>query len=407
MYYDEDDLARVADVHTKSGILKRPIHKLAPLIKPPTQNIEEATAFREEAKHGKKRNHNEGESAPDASERELTKTPSRQRKRRTVGNVFMQVLLTSLLVPLVKVVVKVVKFTQPGLHFENQGKLNLISNYWKLVVYFNLQPYKSELRALKKSTVTLQQLCQQLLFKGPCEQVVHQIQHRYLHPAEENKLLATKQTPGRMKRGAFDISSLFGVLDSNYATEMSEKISDIHQNENWFMSLLKNHTSILDATINIMKENQETIDQRYKALEELEEVVNQGNNVTDALNQFQLPQLFLSWSIYSMVLMFSIERTQTAILDMVSETHQVQISYLLLSPHQFNHEATKIRTHLPAGLYLPVEPEDTVQLYRLTSVEARLTVKHTIFQIKIPLIGLEEFALFRVLPISTCYVRTL
>ncbi|CAD7083678.1 unnamed protein product [Hermetia illucens] len=150
-----------------------------------------------------------------------------------------------------------------------------------------------------------------------------------------------------MKRGAFNIigtvaNSLFGVLDSNYATEMSEKINDIDQNENWFMSLLKNHTSILDATINIMKENQETIDQRCKALEEkLEEVVNQGNNVTDALYQFQLQQLFLSWSIYSMVLMGSIERTQTAILDMMSETHQGQISYLLLSPHQFHQEATK------------------------------------------------------------------
>ncbi|CAD7092750.1 unnamed protein product [Hermetia illucens] len=162
---------------------------------------------------------------------------------------------------------------------------------------------------------------------------------------------------------------------------MSEKISDIHQNENWFMSLLKNHTSILDATSNIMKENQETIDQRYKTLEEKLEKC--------------------------MVLMGSIERTQTAILDMMSETYQGQIGYLVLSPHQFNQEATKIRTHLPAGLYLPVEPEDTLQLYRLKSVEGRLPVKHAIFQIKIPLIGLEEFALFRVFPIWTCYNKTL
>ncbi|CAD7092809.1 unnamed protein product [Hermetia illucens] len=123
------------------SILIRTIHRLAPLVNPSARNTGETTAHLEETGQCRKRNHQEGEGAEETSAFEPSEMPSRQRKKRTVEKVFLTVLFTCLPVRTINTKeVEVVKFSQqPGIHFESSGEIKLISSYWKLVVYFDLQ----------------------------------------------------------------------------------------------------------------------------------------------------------------------------------------------------------------------------------------------------------------------------
>lgn len=45
MHYGDDGLAKETEIRMKSGILKHEIHKLAPLVKLPTQNTEKTMTY--------------------------------------------------------------------------------------------------------------------------------------------------------------------------------------------------------------------------------------------------------------------------------------------------------------------------------------------------------------------------
>lgn len=68
-------------------------------------------------------------------------------------------------------------------------------------------------------------------------------------------------TPHRFKRGAIAfvgsvVNALFGVLGSEYAKKMFNTIEMIKGKEQHIMSLLKNQTSIIDASIKIIKQDE-------------------------------------------------------------------------------------------------------------------------------------------------------
>lgn len=114
---DHDNLIRVADIRTKTGICKRPIHRLAPL---PLQEKDEQPS------------------------------PT--------------ILLTLLFVlPLVmSIPVTTEKFQETaGIHFEKISKVNIKSSEWTLVVFYDLDPINQEMQTLSNGTKTLH-VCQQL-----------------------------------------------------------------------------------------------------------------------------------------------------------------------------------------------------------------------------------------------------
>ena len=79
----------------------------------------------------------------------------------------------------------------------------------------------------------------------------------------------------RAKRAAFNIigniaRSLFGVFDSDCAEEMSRTINQAKTEKGHILQLFKNQTSIIDSTINVIKQDetrtQESINEILKGI---------------------------------------------------------------------------------------------------------------------------------------------
>ena len=223
----------------------------------------------------------------------------------------------------------------------------------------------------------------------------------------ENQLL-------RSKRGALNIvgnvaNSLFGILDSEYADHISDTIQKVKENESHLLNLFKNQTSIVDSTINIIRKNQLAAKARFKQLEQ--EIKNYSaamQDINNVLIQIHLTQLFNSGVLELNLILNNIRKIQSSILDTLIDTHHGKISPLLLTPKQLQTEVDQIKLHVPTSVTLPVtEKDELLQIFKLMKVQGRLTRQYVVFKLTLPLVELEQFKMFQLIPVPNILNNTM
>lgn len=378
IYKGEDNVVRVVDVKTSTGIFKRPIHRLAPL------PVDETTTTTQPSN---------------------TSTEVPRKKQRTSLTNFTTVLLIILfMMPLACAtgIINTEFNSNLGIHFEGIGSVKLSKADWQIIVYYDLKPYWEEVQSFSTGTLALHHLCQELKQGSLCENVLTAINH-----TEEEFRLNSFLPTQRIKRGAVNIvgniaNSLFGILDSEYAQQMVTTIETVKKNENHLQHLLKNQTSILDSTINILKQDQTAIKGKFNRLDtQYTEIRSRVHDLEDAGYQSKIFQIFISLAMELTITAADLHRMKSSILDVITDTHHGKISPNLLSPTQLHDELIKIRNHLPPSLQLPVEHDNHLQLYKLMTVEGAVTKTHVIFKIMIPLCDQEPFNLYRLFPVPS------
>lgn len=293
---------------------------------------------------------------------------------------------------------------QPGIFFENLGPSGIISSEWTLIAYYNMELYWKEFEHLNNYHNRLEEVCNLIHQPSDCRQINNQFQHLIKELTQNNELLTLPQK-GRTKRGAINLignlaNTLFGVLDSEYANEMAITISKVEQNEMHLSELLKNQTSLIDATINVIKRNEETRNQHLNQLEQqISRISLDVNQTHKELYQTQLSQLFASIAIQTLLLTSDFCRIQNAIIDVMVNTQHGKVNPQLLPPSQLNKEISKIKAHLPPSLKLPTAPDDVLSFYNLMHIEGRTGANYIIFKITLPLLSADNLELFHVIPV--------
>ena len=107
---------------------------------------------------------------------------------------------------------------------------------------------------LSNCTTNLHELCSQTANDTTCSSLALYFENARMDLENKFSLFPTK----RVKRGAIDVignvaNSLFGVLDSNHEARMSATIHELRANDDHLENLLKNQTSLIDSTINVIK----------------------------------------------------------------------------------------------------------------------------------------------------------
>jgi len=169
-----DGQIRVVNVRTHNGILKRAIHRLAPL--PIDPKDDDAT------------NQQENEPSPAQNNTSTTKHSSlpvsipltRSRKAETSNEVpnkrpslasnLLLTLVALFLLPLALCSpINMTSFhQQPGLYVEQISDIKMSTSSWNLIVYFELNPFKQELEMLSNCTTNLHELYRQTTNDTTC-----------------------------------------------------------------------------------------------------------------------------------------------------------------------------------------------------------------------------------------------
>lgn len=409
----DDGLVRVADVKTATGILRRPIHKLAPL---PCDENNDTIRFnsaedpQESPSINLSKKQNNEDSIKDRRDKEENASRPK-RVRRASSSSIVSLLLTCLIVPIIQASnITLQQFDpKPGIYFENIGTTSVISTEWNVVVYYDLRPYWMELTALSNSTNALEHLCQQMKQKSTCVSITKQFKAIEDELQIDNSFFATR----RQKRGAFDLignvaNSLFGVLDSKYAEQMSKTIDVINKNEGHLLALIKNQTSIIDSTINVLKRDHSEAERKFKEIDnQVNQLINRINHTGEDSYELKINQFFISLSIQLSLIVMNLQKTQATIIDVLTDIHHGRISPILVTPQQISRELTIIKEHLPTSLRLPTDQRDLIQIYKTMTAASRIVKNHVIIKINIPLVNVERFDLFKMIPIPAVTNGTL
>lgn len=288
--------------------------------------------------------------------------------------------------------------SNPGLYFSNLGNTQLINGNWNIIVYFNLENYNAELTGFKTLIEKLEELCKnKILDQNICKSIQDHLKFQYMHCEQNNQLLFKHTT--RTKRGLLNVvgnmaNQLFGVLDNKFAEKYEEDIAMGKQNQQYMLELMKNQTSITEATENILKKNLKTI---YKQFSDVEEQLNQLINLT---NKIEINTKLSATTNEVILHMISFQRLQDNLLDVALNIHKGRVSPNLLTPVQLSAQLTAISHHLPQDLNVP-EGDTLLDIYKLLSCKISSTANNILFQVTLPLIRNDIFQLIKIIPIPT------
>ncbi|KAH8293015.1 hypothetical protein KR054_006124, partial [Drosophila jambulina] len=205
----------------------------------------------------------------------------------------------------------------------------------------------------------------------------------------------------RQRRSPLDIvgnvaNSLFGVLDSKYAEDMSKVINNVKSNEDILMMLLKNQTSILDSTINVVRKGSSAT---YDRIRSIERKIGALNKERGKYQGDYLQQAFMVLTAQLTLLATGMQRMQTEIANVLTDIRHRTISPILVSPKQLRDQLDQIREHIPPDQQLPVSSKDVIPLYKIMHAEGTTTTDHDVFKITLPLVSTAQQEVFSIIPI--------
>ncbi|XP_070145017.1 uncharacterized protein [Drosophila kikkawai] len=132
---------------------------------------------------------------------------------------------------------------------------------------------------------------------------------------------------------------------------MSKVINDVKSNEEVLMMLLKNQTSILDSTINVVRKSNSATNDRIRNTE------RQIDALTRERGKYQgnyLQQAFMILTAQLTLLANGMQRMQNEITNVLTDIRHRTISPMLVSPQQLRDQLHQIREHIPPDQQLPV-----------------------------------------------------
>lgn len=404
----KDNMVRVVSVKVGSKEYKRPITKICKL--PISDNEEQPM-----------------ENANQAISLHASNRTVASRKCNSLNNTtFWMTILLSLFTVVTSMAIenpiKTKPFdNQPGIYFENLGRVNLINNEWNIIAYIDLAAYHKEFNTLKHGLKQLENFCEKTInlqvHSEYCNTILQQFQHQIQVIEDKNSLLNQNEGKPRPKRAIGLLAgaaiaggmAVYGIIQHNKAQEIEKDISKAKMNEQHLLTLLKNQTSLSESTINIIKKNENRTQQQFvEFAKQLDRLAQLSNNAHKESENQQITQILSTISMHTLLLLVGYQNMQDTLLEMVLDIHQGRIHPLIITPTQLTEQLRIIRGNLPPSIKVPGDNgvDNLTQIYKLLKANVRVTPRNIIFDMKIPLLHTEEFQIFKLIPVPTPHNNT-
>ncbi|XP_049877550.1 uncharacterized protein LOC126374847 [Pectinophora gossypiella] len=396
----KDGYTRVITLKTKGGFMKRPVIKLSVLTEHDDNQASNLPV--QQAYYGK---HAEQEGKPQ-------RTSNAKGKKFCLTSILTAFMLFMIVISEVESNVNVTKFREnQSMYFDKVSNMLLIKDEWKLVVYYQMDPYWQGNKALETYVNTMEKACTTIREQAHCKAILLQLRHGYDELEHYNQLLLSQQgeqrVRRRLKRGLINgvgylANTLFGVLDEKFAEQYQKDIALLRQNQNHIASLWKNQTLIVESENNLLKRTERVMNEQHKLIHRhmntLENSVQELKNVertNNVLNDFALGAIIASNVLHNL------KGLQDTLLDTITDIYQGRFNLHLLTPEQLINELSTISSKLTKDVTLPVDNihSDLRKLYSLMKIKARMLQDYLLFEIRIPLVSRETFEILKLVPI--------
>lgn len=405
----KDGLVRVVTLKTKNKYIKRPVVKISKL---PIYNKSET------------QQNTSDEASDDKLAQQTATEPKHTRKGLTQRNKQLSLysIITSLLLLLTIFSPAQCSFNKTALknslYFDEIANMKVVRDEWKIVTYFNMDPYWQATNALRDYTTHLGNACTKFKNQALCDVILQQLRHGQSELEHYERVLLSQHSsarPGpplspassRTRRGLINgvgyiANSLFGVLDERFAEQYHKDIKLLNMNQQHLVSLWHNQTSVVEAQYNLLKRTENAIDKQYKTINQhflsIEKASKQQNSELQAAS---ITSEFSIGAIIASNMLQNLRTVQNMLLDTITDIYNGRFNAHLISPEQLKDELSVISSQIPVDLSLPIcnIQTDLQEIYHLLRIKSRMMKDYLIFEIRLPLISRETFNIFRVIPV--------
>ncbi|XP_075155725.1 uncharacterized protein LOC142229077 [Haematobia irritans] len=275
--------------------------------------------------------------------------------------------------------------TKPGLYFEGIGTARIATAEWKLMVYYNLIPFRSEIDNFADGIKMFSDLCKMSPHEAMCNNFASHLKQTRAELIQDIDIIM----PRRLRRGALNIignvaRSLFGILDADYAAKMDNTIQRAEMDRSHLTSLLHNQTLIVDSTLNIIKEDELSLKTRINEVQTTISMIH--NQVVEEEAQLKIAHTIALLANELTLAATRLRQVEAEIVDVLTDSHHGRISPSLLTPDQLQREINVIKAHLPVSRVLPFDDIDLIQFYKIMRAKAAVTKDKVMFEIRLPLV---------------------
>lgn len=283
-------------------------------------------------------------------------------------------------------------------YVEGIGEAQIVHGDWKLLIFYDLSTYFYEFDRINEGLLQWERACSRA--QHNCSTVSAQFVHRVRGIRDKNELLTHDFGETRMKRqiglaiGSVALggagAAVYKWLTTHEANEYAQTIDELKTNQIHTMTLLRNQTSVLELTANIIKQTTREMDLNHEMLK------NRTQKLAEASAKNEM-----NWHLHDIALHYSLmlenyADTQNYLIDAITTAHDGHLHPLLVTPAKINEQTKVIRQQLDPGLELP---PSTTHIYQLAGVRTRLTGKKLIFQVSIPILKTTPFRIWRIIPV--------
>lgn len=188
-------------------------------------------------------------------------------------------------------------------------------------------------------------------------------------------------------------SDLFGTLGSKFEQEYRHDLSRLAKNDEHLLLLLKNHTSFIESTLNIVKNDHNSLQNHINQSKELNEILK---NHTNTIENEEKIQNFL---MYLTQIMNDYEKQQSAIIEVISDSKRKFISHELFTVPQIEKQVELISKQMGSEYHVPTG----IEVYAVSTISVHRIKNQFVFKISIPLLNAQKYKLYRILQIPTIH----
>lgn len=296
----------------------------------------------------------------------------------------------------------------PGIYFNFLGNAEIFQSHWTLAIHYNLENYFYEYDTLSYCTNEIQKLCTKLeqihANAGDCQIMYKQLKLQLKEIQNTQEILL--HAPHRSRRSLMDgggavLNYLIGTLDQNYAKNNDDNLAQLKNRQNFQSELLKNHTSILDNTVDLIQKDRNAIDEQVhmfnKHLQQIDFDIDSNELKAD------LTQHLAFVSTYTTLIFSRFRDTQISITNLLANTQNYASSVQSLMPTTMSEQIQFMEENLPPNVHLPKVNNklDVNLIYKTSDIQSTLIAKQILCEFQIPLLMNIDFQLFQALSIPT------
>ncbi|KAL7724778.1 hypothetical protein ACLKA6_012843 [Drosophila palustris] len=260
---------------------------------------------------------------------------------------------------------------------EKEGIVGLSRTAWNVIIHADLEDYGAFKHRVEESWASLLTIKSRLKNDSHIDNMMSLLTNKATRLQQHDDII--QQTQARktqrvprapLKAFGAIYHAVFGLMDEDHADEPLQKVQQSRQNEEYLLDLLRNQSSVQDATVQMMKKQNEVIWGNFN-------IINTAMySMKNALNTAIDHEVFLdAYETLSMA-MDAFEQLQRDIINIIWNTNGNFLDSLLPTT-QFQKQIQRIVLNMPEGVQLPTL--DPLELGRISKITTRTTSSAILF----------------------------